>query len=587
MDFGFAGKQLDIFSPLTEENRKRIRKQNGRKISVIIGNPPYNANQANENDNNKNRDYPAIDKRIKDTFIAKSTAQKTKLYDMYSRFYRWAFDRLDSNGIIAFVTNRSFIDSRTFDGFRKCIQDEFDYAYIIDSQSDVRANPKISGTSHNVFGIQTGVAIMFLIHKTKKENKVCDIRYISQDDFWRKEQKLQWFSENPIRSIEFDRIVPDKKNNWINQSNNDFDTLIPLIDKNVKKGISNKAIFSEFSIGTNTARDEWVYSFNSEDLKQKVTHLVKSYNQKLTSGGRYDNDRSIKWTRGLKQRFDKGLQLHFNASNIISANYRPFAKRFLYHSTDLVEMPSRLPRLIKCENQFITFSGSSHSKPFQSFIVDGAFSFDFLEKTTGVPLYNVLADGQILLNVTDWAQVQFSKYYKDKKIDKVSIFNYVYAVLLYPNYKSKYALNLKRDFPRIPLYKDFHKWAAAGKELIKLHLNYQNVNPYSLNILSTTTSEYPKVKLRADKNSGTITIDENTILIGIPREAWEYKLGNRSALEWILDQYKESKPKDPVIADLFDTYQFADYKEQVIDLLKKVCTVSVETMKIVNGMSED
>jgi len=167
--FGFKGKQTDFFG-MSAENSERIKKQNERKISVIIGNPPYNANQQNENDNNKNREYKHIDKRIKDTFIKESTAQKTKVYDMYSRFFRWAMDRLGEEGIIAFITNRSFIESRTFDGFRKCVENEFDYVYIIDTKSDVRANPKIAGTTHNVFGIQTGVALMFLV-KTKEKSK--------------------------------------------------------------------------------------------------------------------------------------------------------------------------------------------------------------------------------------------------------------------------------------------------------------------------------------------------------------------------------------------------------------------------------
>lgn len=167
MGFGFTGKQTDMFG-VSAENTERIKRQNQQKISVVIGNPPYNANQQNENDNNKNREYPAIDKRIKDTYVKKSTAQKTKVYDMYSRFYRWASDRLADEGIIAFVTNRSFIDSRTFDGFRKCIEEEFDHVYIVDTQSDVRANPKIAGTTHNVFGIQTGVAVMFLVKEKKK-----------------------------------------------------------------------------------------------------------------------------------------------------------------------------------------------------------------------------------------------------------------------------------------------------------------------------------------------------------------------------------------------------------------------------------
>ncbi|MGZ4100028.1 MAG: Eco57I restriction-modification methylase domain-containing protein, partial [Bacteroidia bacterium] len=127
----YKGKQHDLFG-LSSENTERIKRQNSKKISVIIGNPPYNANQQNENENNKNREYPSIDARIKETYIKYSTAQKTKVYDMYARFYRWSMDRVDNNGIIAFITNRSFIDSRTFDGFRKSIQDNFSHCYIID-----------------------------------------------------------------------------------------------------------------------------------------------------------------------------------------------------------------------------------------------------------------------------------------------------------------------------------------------------------------------------------------------------------------------------------------------------------------------
>jgi predicted helicase len=201
----YKGKQSLMFG-ISSENAARIVNQNERKISVIIGNPPYNANQANFNDFNRNRDYKEFDRRIKDTFVKNSTAQKTKVYDMYARFYRWAMDRIDENGVIAFVTNRSLIDSRTFDGFRKSIEDDFDFAYIIDTRSDVRANPKIAGTSHNVFGIQTGVAVMFLVKKVGKEKRSCRIHYVTMDDFWRKEEKLDWFADNPLSSIAFEPI---------------------------------------------------------------------------------------------------------------------------------------------------------------------------------------------------------------------------------------------------------------------------------------------------------------------------------------------------------------------------------------------
>ncbi|WP_373480826.1 N-6 DNA methylase [Geminocystis sp.] len=204
----FGGKQFDLFA-MSQENTERIKRQNESKISVIIGNPPYNANQQNENDNNKNRSYPDIDKRIKETYIKESTAQKTKLYDMYSRFYRWASDRLNDEGIIAFITNNSFIDARTFDGFRKCLEQEFDYIYIIDLGGDVRKNPKLSGTTHNVFGIQTGVAILFLI-KLKEKKLSCKISYTRRPELEIAEDKLKFLSANNLKSINFETINPDK-----------------------------------------------------------------------------------------------------------------------------------------------------------------------------------------------------------------------------------------------------------------------------------------------------------------------------------------------------------------------------------------
>jgi predicted helicase len=268
-----SGHQQGLFG-FSAENAARIKAQNERKISVIIGNPPYNANQQNENDNNKNREYPVIDKRIKATYIAASTAQKTKLYDMYARFYRWASDRLDKNGVLALITNRSFIDSRTFDGFRKCIMEEFEHALIVDTRSDVRANPRISGTAHNVFGIQAGVAIMFLVRKKGAEKKHCGIDYFTLQDEQRREEKLDWFRTTKLRNIDFQRVYPDVKNNWINQADNDFESLLPLVDKEVKAGKAGEAVFQLFSLGVVTARDEWVYAEDDAKLNNKVNSIM-------------------------------------------------------------------------------------------------------------------------------------------------------------------------------------------------------------------------------------------------------------------------------------------------------------------------
>lgn len=590
--FHWVGKQGTLFG-VSAENATRIRKQNEKKISVIIGNPPYNANQQNENDNNKNREYKEIDKRIKETFIKNSTAQKTKLYDMYSRFYRWAMDRLTENGVIAFITNRSFIDSRTFDGFRKSIQEDYDFAYIIDTKSDVRANPKIAGTTHNVFGIQAGVAVLLLVRTSSGQLKPhnCKIQYVAMDDFWLKDQKLQWFAENPIEKIEFENINPDKNNNWINLTDNNWESLIPVCDKDVKAGKSKEAIFLDFTIGTNTARDEWVYDYNKETLKEKISHFIERYNKMILYKSSYENDKSIKWTRGLKQKFEKGSLLETNFQCILKSYYRPFTKAWLYHSPDLIEMPSLLPKLTIQENRFVTFSGSSHSKQFQTLIADNVFSFDFLEKTTGLPLYTFDKSKAKIENITDWALQQFTEHYNESNITKQDIFHYVYAVLHHPAYRKKYELNLKREFPRIPFYDNFPQWATWGEQLMNLHINYETVQPYALTIekintgtATTDIEKLPKAKLKADKINGTIELDASTTLTGIPKIAWEYKLGNRSALEWVLDQYKEKKPGDPTIAEKFNTYKFSDYKEGVTILLQKVCTVSMQTMHIIQAM---
>jgi predicted helicase len=585
MGFAFRGKQIDMFAPFTEENSKRIKKQNTKRISVLIGNPPYNANQANENDNNKNREYPEIDKRIKDTFIKYSTAQKTKVYDMYARFYRWSMDRLDENGIIAFVTNRSFIESRTFDGFRKCVQNEFDFAYIIDTKSDVRTNPKITGTTHNVFGIQTGVAIMFLVKKFSKGKKQpCTIYYTAMQDEWRKEAKLQWLAENPLKQISFIHIQPDKNNNWINIADNDFETLLPLTDK------SKRTLFELFNNGIVTNRDEWVFDFAEENLKNKISYFIEKYNNNLL---KKDLDYSIKWSEGLIKNLKQGKRITFNKSLLLDFNFRPFIHKFFYAESILSDRLTKnhyyfFGKNLKEANRLIILA-LPNSNVLSYYATDKLIELKSAGTTTGgsgfFARYRYDEKGNRVENITDWGYNQFTKQYGKKAITKEAIFHYVYAVLHNPAYRKKYELNLKREFPRIPFYEDFKQWAAWGKALMDLHIYYETVEPYNLKEISTDHKENPRTKLKADKESDTITLDDNTTLTGIPKEAWTYKLGNRSALEWILDQYKESKPKDPTIAEKFNTYKFADYKQQVIDLLKRVCTVSVETMKIIEEMN--
>lgn len=609
------GSVQDLFGSVSEENVARIKRQNSRRISVVIGNPPYNANQANENDNNKNREYPQIDARIKATYIAESTAQKTKLYDMYARFFRWASDRLDANGILAFVTNRSFIESRTFDGFRKTVAAEFSDIYVVDLGGDVRANPKLSGTKHNVFGIQTGVAISFLVKRaqTSKNKSPARVHYVRRPEMETAEEKLAYLASHPMRALPFDEVSPDKNANWVNLTNNDFETLLPLASKETKAAKNShdvKAIFRKFSLGVVTARDEWVYDFDAAQVESKVRFLIGEYNaERIRLKGALRKrvgleDRieyRIKWSRAVKNDLSKSVVYNYVPDYQITSEYRPFVRQTLYFSKQLNEMQYLLREIFGLSqgSNCICIAGVPASKPFQTLAVASVPSYDMLEKTQTLPLYRYEL-GQRVENITDWALKQFITHYADetgkgkgaRKITKEAIFHYCYAVLHDPVYREKYAQNLKREFPRIPFYAGFWQWAAWGEQLMALHIGYEAVEPFGLtrhdepDTKARAAGQAPKALLKSDPTVGSITLDSETTLRGVPPDAWTYKLGNRCAIDWVLDQHKEKKPKDPTIRERFDTYRFADHKEKVVDLLKRVTTVSVETVKITEAMKE-
>lgn len=611
------GTTAELFGSVSEENVARIKRQNSRKISVVIGNPPYNANQANENDNNKNREYPQIDARIKQTYIAESTAQKTKLYDMYARFFRWASDRLNENGVLAFVTNRSFIESRTFDGFRKTVAQEFADIYVVDLGGDVRANPKLSGTKHNVFGIQTGVAISFMVKRVTaaKEKQAARVHYVRRPELETAEEKLAFLASHPMHGLDFDEVQPDKTHNWVNLTNNDFDTLLPLASKETKAAKTagkERAIFKLHSLGVVTSRDDWVYDESHDVLLSKVTHFVDKYEQERkrwsiakdrVKTGEFVS-REIKWTSELEAHLARGTELETDAGRTREAMYRPFCRLWTYYSDvithRLYQQDSIFPVRGAWDNKAIVYTQPGSQKPFMACSVSSLPDLHFVGAAAGtecLPFWRY-EDGQRVHNITDWALKQFITHYADeigkgkaaRKITKEAIFHYCYAVLHDPVYCEKYAQNLKREFPRIPFYASFWQWASWGEALMALHIGYEQVVPFSLTRTDTPDEKVraaglsPKAILRADPAAGSITLDSETTLRGVPSEAWTYKLGNRNAIDWVLDQYKEKKPKDPTIREKFDTYRFADYKEKVIGLLARVTTVSVETTRIVDAM---
>lgn len=597
------GTQMGIFGSVTEENVARIRRQNSRKISVVIGNPPYNANQLNENEDNKNREYPEIDARIKATYIAKSAAQKTKLYDMYARFLRYASDRLAGKGVVSFVSNRSFIDKPTFDGFRKCAAAEFNEIWIVDLKGDARTSgERRRRQGGSVFDdqIRVGVAVYFLVRSSASRG--CRIFYESVRDYAKAEEKREFLSVTALSERSFREIRPDADGNWINQARNGFNTLLPLASKATKaskRAAEETSIFKLFSLGVSTNRDEWVLGFDAAGIAERMRFFLRRYEQARVKRSWLDD--TIKWSRNLKRRLEQGRSEAFDPSRFRTTAYRPFCRKVLYDSHLFIDERGSLDQMfpLGATNVAICFSDVGSRTDYVVLAVASAADLHFgaaVDAYQQVPQFSFDDSGRRHDNITDWAQQEFHRRYggaTDRKvplISKQAIFQYVYGVLHDPLYREKYALNLDHEFPRIPFYSDFWQWADWGKTLIDLHLGYETVEPWSLerhDLLdekSRRAGLAPKALLKVDKEAGGITLDSETTLSGVPAEVWDYQLGNRSALEWVLDQHKERKPKDPTIRAQFDTYRFADHKEKVIDLLARVTTVSVATVRITREM---
>ena len=578
---------------VSEENWIRVQEQNEKPISVIIGNPPYNANQQNENDNNKNREYPQIDRRIRETYIAASTAQKTKQYDMYKRFIRWASDRLEDDGIIGFVSNSGFLDSRQDDGFRKIVAEEFNELWAI----DLKGNARTSGERRrqeggNIFSnkIRVGVAIYFLVRRKGSEG--FNVYYDSVEDYVGAPGKVAHIYGKTLADFHYRQIAPDANGQWLNQSDSDFAELLPLTDRRtrgLKHAYDAQTVSSVHFPGVVTARDEWVYDFSALSLRSKALFFADTYNGLLE-----DNDHSypavIKWSRDLRNEFRRGRRIVYSEATRTLSLYRPFVKK--HHFADLV-MNDVLTRNhcdmfgadLKQPNTVICFLAPGGRPDFSALAAGELPSFSlFIDGTQCLPLYRYTADGERVSNITEWGLRQFREHYGDDSIADEDVFAYVYAMLHDPAYRERYEVDLRRELPRVYFQEDFAWWAQQGRELLDLHLGFETAEPWPLERQDKDGVVPTRAILRTDKERGIITLDEQTSLVGVPPEAWEYRLGSRSALEWVLDQYKERKPKDPTIRERFNTYRFADHKERVVDLLVRVCAVSVFTTTIVNEL---
>jgi predicted helicase len=598
--FELAEAAQGSFSVMTEKNTRRVEAQKKAPIFVIVGNPPYNAWQIDENDGNKNRKYKVIDKRVTDTYAAASQARLlNSLADPYVKAFRWASDRLGEAGILAYVSNSSYVTQVAFDGMRQHLEQDFDAIYVLDLGGNVRKNPKLSGTTHNVFGIQVGVAIGLFVRRKLKpgaKRKVV-IHYARTGEDWRKEDKYRFLDDGGSSAkVEWQTITPDERHTWITEGlRPEFATFLPLSGE-AKQGREPEAIFTLISNGLKSQRDPTVYNFSEEAVAASVSKFVQSYRAELRrwveAGCPSDLDSfvdtsALKWSRNLKRHFERKAPLTFSEENVRVAQYRPFTTQHLYFARIVIDEVGQLFNLFPSAGDKNVAIWLKTGSEWPMFALTVASVADLLPQGGSrlLALDRFDDDGGRHDNITDWARDKFRNHYGDKQITKRAILHYVYAVLHHPEYRSRYTEDLKRELPRIPFAGDFWAFAKAGEKLANLHLDFEAQPEYPLRRVEDKEQaldlRVEKMKLSRDKSE--IVYNDFLTLVGIPAEAFEYRLGNRSGLEWVIDQYQVSK--DPRSGILNDPNR-PDDPEYIIRLVGQVIHVSVETMKIVKTLPQ-
>ena len=593
-------RQLPLFAPA---NTERVEKQKETPMFVVIGNPPYNAGQVNENDNNKNRKYETMDKRIAETYAKASKATlKNKLYDPYIKAIRWGLDRIGEEGVVAFVTNNSFLDGIAFDGMCKHLATDCDAIYLLDLGGNARKGLKVSDA--NVFGIRVGVSINLFVKKNRDLSEPSRLFYFRTNEMWNKSQKFEFLTERQhIGNIAWQPIQPDVRHTWLTEGlHTEFDTFIPMGSKAAKavKGTTEGVIFKTYSLGVITSRDAWAYNFNQNALTKNMSRMIENYNEQVVKWERRKNrdatvddfvradDKKIKWTDRLKQELKSGKMTDFSQEKLRFSLYRPFTKSNLYFDRLMNQRVYVFLSIFpipetKMENRVICVSSPGTNAPFHTLIVDLIPDSHITGDSQCFPFYTYDEDGTNRKeNITDWALTQFRTHYQDNTISKWDIFHYNYGVLHHPDYREKYQANLKRDLPHIPFAEDFWGFAKAGAQLAELHINYETQPEYEKLVpLQTPPLNWRVEKMKLSKDKTSLIYNDFLTLEGIPAEVFEYQLGTRSALEWVIDQYRVKTDKRSGIVN--DPNRERD-PEYIVQLIGKVITVSLETVKVVEEL---
>ncbi|GHQ00420.1 hypothetical protein VN1205_09520 [Helicobacter pylori] len=588
----------------------------GQNIRVIIGNPPYSAGAKSGNDNNQNLSHPKLEKWVYETYGKNSTAKVgATTRDTLIQSIYMASELLKDKGVLGFVVNGGFIDSKSGDGFRKSVAQEFSHLYVLNLRGNARTSGEVSRKEGGkIFdsGLRATIAIIFFVKDTSVKNSA--IHYYDIGDYLKREEKLNRLAsfEN-LDSVPFKTIIPNAKGDWINQRNDDFEKLIPL--KRDKK-LQNPSIFDINSLGVMSGRDPWVYNFSPKILTQSVQKCIDTYNADLKrfnahfreafkqrtkgvkSADLYKqlNDQEITtdktkiaWTCALKQKFIKNKNLQESHKDRIRlALYRPFNKQWLYWDKNWINRQGQFSQIFPDESacNVVINTSSMASRNFSCLIANEITDLQTMANNQAYPLYYYDDLGNRYDAISGYALNLFRKHYEDSSIVEEEIFYYIYAVFHHKGYLEKYKNSLAKEAPRIALSEDFKELSILGKELAKLHLNYESGEMHTsveyTTLMNAEVEGYYDVE-KMTKKGNSIVYNKNIIITKIPKKAFDYVVNGKSAIDWVIESYKKTTNEDSLIENNPNDYAGGKY---VFELLCRVITLSVKSVDLIEKISE-
>ena len=621
----------DIFSQLFPENSERLKKQKNAPVRVIIGNPPYSVGQKSANDNAQNLSYPYLEKRLSDTYVKYSSAtNKNALYDSYIKAIRWATDRINKSndgGIIGFMTPNTWVDGITQEGMRIMFEKEFSSIYVLDLKGNGRTSGErcrqegepLFAAHGGQGGSLLGACVTILVKNPNK--KQTTIYYSNIGDYLKRAEKLKRVKDaHSVSNVGWVNIIPNDKHDWINQRDGLFDELIPLCDKNSKHAVFNPCSTN----GLKTGRDAWNYNFSQliiEENQKRAINFYETQRANLDNGKQQDitvNLHEISWDEGLINSCKKNISIVYDRNKITEAIYRPFCKQILYYFKPLLQRTYQIPKSFpdyKKGNYLICVPGVGNTKVFMPLMANLIPDLGYNAGSQCFPLYwyeenknrqKTLFDeetGEDYIRrdgITDWILKEVRSRYGTREITKEMIFYYVYGLLHSVDYRIRFADDLRKSLPRIPIVEDvnmFMDFYMYGKKLADLHLNYEEVAPYPDVVVkgdrkATGVEEnyeyfrvWDKMRFKSKDDKSTIIYNGNITIENIPAKAYEYIVNGKSAIEWIVERYAVTQDKKSLIKNDANDWSKEHHKPRyILDLLLSVINVSVQTVDIVNAL---